>query len=638
MDKQENRNVPKDMYIDFSFDKKNTNAMYDALTDLYTAYDIRKVGSFLKSDNFRKIFPSKKDANLIDKRIKKFVRLTRRKMPYSDSETSNILKFADKIAKIGVSSALASPAQPFKQTIPVMVSTLVNAGNLGMGANLDSKFNDWLNGLGYAISNRGAEAQVEINSINKMIEDSASMQKGKALKRLEKLNDKLLKVTLVYWDVMVARASFKAYYEQSLKKQGEKSSNINYSKHEVNKEAANYAQRMVDRQQNISNPALAGDLYTSKENATKVLVKMLAPFSSFRTNQGARLASDLTTLEYWNTSTKADKVIAARSIAGYALEATTFRAIQIGYSILLYNIAQAVLGKYDDEDEEKFTKNLVKGSAISSFTDTFSPIPFGDPFLQDFTAKAFESGQSLLDIPEDKRIEIFKSREQSAVKILGTYGIPIQRVNEIFELGELAYTKKYIDDYGNKKEISDKDAEALKIMITPLIASSVVIGPDVANVARRMVKMAKQGKVISQEELIKRQEKIDALNKVIDKSNDRDVESAARQMINEMKETDPNKLREIEERNKEMKEMKESLLIDPRTGIEYDNPSELKKYNEPLWEKNFGERSEWYKENQSAAEAKSLMNKIRKGEEEEEYNYTPKKKRKGRFGMDRYRR
>lgn len=638
MDKQENRNVPKDMYIDFSFDKKNTNAMYDALTDLYTAYDIRKVGSFLKSDNFRKIFPSKKDANLIDKRIKKFVRLTRRKMPYIDSETSNLIKYADKIAKIGVSSALASPAQPFKQTIPVMVSTLINAGEIGMGANRDSKFNDWLNGSGYAISNRGAEAQVEINSINKMIEDSASMQKGKALKRLEKLNDKLLKATLVYWDVMVARASFKAYYEQSLKKQGLKSSNIDYSKHEVNKEAANYAQRMVDRQQNISNPVLAGDLYTSKENATKVLVKMLAPFSSFRMNQGARLASDLTTLEYWNTSTKEDKVIAARSIAGYALEAATFRTIQIGYGILLYNIAQAILGKYDDEDEDKFTKNLIKGSAISSFTDTFSPIPFGDPFLQDFTAEAFEAGQSLLDIPEDKRIEIFKSKEQSAVKILGTYGIPIQRVNEIFELGRLAYTKEYTDNYGNKKQISDKDAEALKIMITPLIASSVVIGPDVANVARRMAKMAKQGKTISQEELTKRQEKIEALKEVINQSNDRDVESAAREMIKEMKETDPDKLMEIEERKKGMKELKESLLIDPKTGIEYDNPSDLKKYNEPLWEKNFGEGSKWYKEHEGEAEAKSLMNKVRKKEEEEEYGYIKKKKRKGRFGIDRYRR
>ena len=87
-----------------------------------------------------------------------------------------------------------------------------------------------------------------------------------------------------------------------------------------------------------------------------------------------------------------------------------------------------------------------------------------------------------------------------------------------------------------------------------------------------------------------------------------------------------------------MKELKESLLIDEKTGIEYDNPSDLKKYNEPLWEKNFGERSEWYKENKGDIEAKSLMNKVRKEEEEDEYGYIPKKKRKGRFGMDRYRR
>ena len=80
--------------------------------------------------NFKKIFPSRKDASLIDKRIKNFVRITRRKTPYSSSELSDVLRYADKLGKLGVAASLASLSQPFKQTVPVMASTLINAGTL----------------------------------------------------------------------------------------------------------------------------------------------------------------------------------------------------------------------------------------------------------------------------------------------------------------------------------------------------------------------------------------------------------------------------------------------------------------------------------------------------------------------------
>lgn len=495
MDKQENRNIPKDMYIDFSFDKKNSNAMYDALTDLYTAFDIRKVGAFLKSDNFKKIFPSRKDASLIDKRIKNFVRITRRKTPYSSSELSDILRYADKIAKLGVTASLASVSQPFKQTVPVMTSTLINAGSLGMGANLSKGYNEWLNNIGYAISNRGADAQVEIESINKLIDKAADMPAEKALKYIEDKQDKLLKIMLANPDIWIARASFKAYYEQSLKRQGKKSSGIDYTKHKVNKEAANYAQRMVDRQQNISNKALAGDLYTSESDSTKILIKMLAPFSSFRMNQASRLGSDLTTLEYWNTSTKEDKIIALRSIAGYAVESATFRALQIGVSLLMYNLGISVLGgDSDDEEDEKYVKNLLKGSGTSAFLDTFSPLPTSDPLFQDALSSGVDIIESYRDIPEEEKLKLFGSQEQSALKILGTYGIAPQRAKEIFELGKLAYTEKYKDKYGKEKEISSEDANALKNMVPILIASSVTgfASPDVSSISKGAIRVAKQ--------------------------------------------------------------------------------------------------------------------------------------------------
>jgi len=507
MDKQEDRTIPKDMYIDFSFDKKNGNAMSDALTDLYTAFDISKVGAFLKSDNFKKIIPSSKDANLYDKRIKKFVKITRRKTPFQNSEVSDLIKKADRLAKLGVTMSLASGRQPFIQSIPVMVSTAINAGGVNPIIAFEPKYSKWLQDLGYAVSNRGIESQGQLESMNKLLEKAADMPLDKAIKFIEKIQDKSLKLLLVEGDVAVAKAAFKAYYEQSLKQQGKEYKNIDYSDHEPNKKAANYAQRMVDRQQNISNPALAGDLFTNESSASKIFIKMLMPFSSFRMNQSARLGSDLSTLEYWNTSTKADKIIALKSIAGYTAESATYRALQIGAALLFNSVASVYMGKDNEKEDKKTKENLYKGAAQGAFVDTFSPIPLADPFTQDALAYSAEELQDIIDIPEKDKVKLFESKEQSALKMLGTYGIPITKAKEIYDLGKLAYTREYKDKYGNKKKISEKDAENLKVFIGPLIAVSVVgaFSPDISAITRKAIKMSQTKKTgISKEELKKK--------------------------------------------------------------------------------------------------------------------------------------
>lgn len=507
MDKQEDRTIPKDMYIDFSFDKKNANAMSDALTDLYTAFDIRKVGAFLKSENFKKIISSSNDASLYDKRIKKFVKITRRKTPFQNNEVSNLLKNADRLAKLGITMSLASGRQPFIQTIPVFVSTAINAGGVNPIIAFEPKYKKWLDDLGYAVSNRGIESQGQIESMNKLLEKAADMPRDKALKFIEKIQDESLKLLLVKGDVAVARASFKAYYEQSLKQQGKEYKNIDYSDHEPNKKAANYAERMVDRQQNISNPALAGDLFTSESTASKVFIKMLMPFSSFRMNQSSRLGSDLSTLEYWNISTKQDKIVALKSIAGYTAEAATYRALQIGAGLLFNSIASYIMDKDNEKEDKKSLNNSIKGAAQGTFVDTFSPIPLSDPFTQDALAYTAEELQDIMDVSEKNKIKLFEAKEQSALKMLGTYGIPIEKAKEIYDLGKLAYGRKYKDKFGNEKKISQVNADKLKVFIAPLIAVTAIgaFSPDVSAITRKAIKMSqKKGGGISKEELKKK--------------------------------------------------------------------------------------------------------------------------------------
>jgi hypothetical protein len=505
MDKQENRKTPKGMFIDLSFDSKNSNSMYDAMIDLNTAFSIRKVQSFLNSENFSKIF--KDDADLFKKRIASYVRLSRRKSPYTGSELSGLIQKLDKVATIGVTQALASPTQPFKQTIPVAASTLINAGSLGMGAAFNPSYNDWLDKLGYAISNRGIESRAEIESINRLLEKAASSKKEKAIMFVREANEKMLKWTLVNFDIWIARASFKAYYEQYLKKEGlydgipKKQSRfgiteIDYDSHEPNDDAADYAQEMIDRQQNISDYDLAGDLFTDKNSITKAFIKMLMAFSSFRMNQGSRLGADLTTLEYWNTSTKEDKVIALRSIAGYTAEQAVFRGLQITFGMMFYYAAKSLMGRGDDEEEDdKYKNNLIKASSTGAITDTFSPLPLLDPYVQNLSAASVDAIQDIVEIPEKDKIKLFEANKQEAVKALGVYGIVPERAGQIWDLGKLSYTRKFKDNYGKEKEISQEDADALKVLIGPYIASSVtgVLAPDVSSLVRKSIKIAEKG-------------------------------------------------------------------------------------------------------------------------------------------------
>ena len=180
-------------------------------------------------------------------------------------------------------------------------------------------------------------AQVE--SLNKLIDEASKSKGAELLKKVEKLNKWWLEKFLVNPDVFIARASWMTYYEQSLNKQGIDTKGIDYNTHEVNEEAADYAQRMVDRQQNVSDADLSGKMFSNKESSNQLLVKTLLPFASFRMNQSARLGADLAVLSD-KTATEEDKKIALRSLSGFAVEMVTFKIVAAGSAILLGSAAK----------------------------------------------------------------------------------------------------------------------------------------------------------------------------------------------------------------------------------------------------------------------------------------------------------
>lgn len=629
MDKKPSSTLPQNKkgnpisYIDLSFDKNNANSMYDALVDIETAPAVRQIQSFMDSKSFEKIFGE--DSQIFKNRIKLYIQNSRKKTPFSDDELSKTLKALNKIAAIGASMALAGPTQPFKQVIPVIGNTLVNTGGrLDTFNPFNVKFNKWLDEQGYAISNRGVDAQAQIDSVNKLIDEAAKSPLGKASKFIEKANKKYLDILLAKPDVYIARASWKAYYEQSLRNQGKFEKEMDYSSHKINKEAADYAQRMVDRQQNISDTDLSGKLFSSKETSSQFLVKTMMPFASFRMNQSTRLAADLTTLGYWNSATVEDRKIAIRSLIGFTVEQVIFKGLSAAIGLGTYWVASQFMGAGDDDDDLKKKRNeSIKGAATGAVTDIFSPMPITDRLIQWTAAEGLNFAQDMMDLSDEEKLSLYSPKTQGLLEQLGMFGIVGTRALQVAELVQLYATGEYKDNFGNVKTISLENREKMGQLIGPSILTGLgLLPPEVSGLVRNSVKISKK-KSPTAEEIKETEDKANSIQEIIDNATSSEEIESAEFMLDRIK--NPEK---YEAEKEELKNMKKELLIDDETGTVYDNLTDLKRYNPDLYEKNFGKGSEWYELNKPKKEAEKLFKDKKREEKDEEFGYNPKNKRR----------
>ena len=625
-------NLPKNRYLDFSFDNNNANSYYEALVDISTAEPIRQVQGFLNSPLYEKVVPNSDDATILKDRIQLFINNFRNKNPYDNDEFSKFVRSLNVLSDIGASMALGGVTQPLKQVLPVAVNTLINAGGLDLSAPFDKAKNDFMSNSGYGIANRGVESQAQVQSMNKLVEEAAKSSPEKLLNLIKKGNQLYLKFFLVNADAYIARASWMTYYEKYLNDKGVDTKGIDYNTHKLNKEAADYAQSMVDRQQNVSDADLAGKIFASKAPAVQLLVKTVMPFASFRMNQASRVGSDIAVVTD-KTATKEDKTIAIRSLMGYAAETVTFRLIS-GY--IAYQLGTAALKLLDreesEEEKEKRKNNLVKGQVTGTVTDVLSPAPIADKFVQSKVNDLVGAVQTGMNIPLEKQYNIFGESKQDYVQNMGMYGIASERASQLFEISQLAATGKYTDDFGKEKTISEKDQETLKPFIGLGFLSSIGLAPsETGSVLRYMVKAAKKspGKTAeeiqeTEERLEEKQEdvdqKLDALEILRKKTRFKKELDVINEKIDELEAT-PEEKKAMSEERKEERRLKKELLTDPKTGVEYDNETALKRYNPRLYNKNFGLRSQWFKEHKDEKKVEKKLNKEIQKMEDKKFRY-----------------
>ena len=620
----------RDMYVNLSFDTNNANALLEALIDIKTAADIRQIQAFKNDPGFKNIFPFGKDAAATKERIANLIRNIRNKRTITDKTFRDLTKKLDRIAAIGTSLVLAGPSQAISQTLPVAVNTFINSGgklNLSTISNKD--VNRLINESGMGIANRGTDAVTELETLNQKLEVAAKTKIGAVTQYIENLNRAYLKAYLSNFDVFIARASWITYYEKGLKKQGIKGK-VDYSTHKLNKEAAQYAQDMIDRQQNISDKDLAGQLYQSDNPLKQLFVKVIMPLTTFRMNQTTRFSNDLAILSS-KTSSNEDKVEAAKSLGSFAAEMATFRLtkLYIGYYVF-YSFAQFIRGEEEDEEEKKKKwNNMVKGAVTSSVSDVFSPIPQTDMPTKYLFSSVLDQLQALGGVKEEDRFNIFTESKESFASDWGLLGIGIDKLIKLRDNIELARTGKFKDEYGREKTIREEDRKLLSdpryigISIATLLGIN-PFSPETDNVMNNITKMIKKD-AMTEKQLEEYKETGEYPTKKSEAVKEKEGASKAEayggyKTIEEFEEKDPIKYDEYSAkggklykyREDERKKDEEKNKDQPFRGL---SEKQFKEYYPEEWTKYYGPGTAYFqKQNSPAMLQKKEQEKIREAQ------------------------
>lgn len=432
-----------DSIIDFNFDANQDKAFKAALVDVNTAGPIRQLKAFMDSKYISDIVATKEDLEVLKERLYNYVKRTKGKAVSEDDikASASFNRKLNRLSLLNTSLILGRPSQYLLQTVPIIANTMINTSTVGrfdIGDAVSRSAIKFLSRTNRTIAIRALDARAHIEKAERYLDKNPEALSEKAGDAFDKVNEFWLKYTLQNADVWVANASWLTYYQDYLhKNKGVATGSIDWDSHEVDEDAADYAQQKVDRQQNISDPHMAGEWQQSSSATKKILTKVIMPFSNFAMNQKSRLNADLRALRF---GTAEDKKEAWFSIAGMATEQAIFRGVQAAIGIGLYNLGSSLFGyDDDDEEEEKIKKRYLDSSVKQGLSDVFSP----NPALDGLTVSAInflsESSETVRGMFSDDTELNNAVKEKNAQ--LEEEGKPVMGKKE-----EIAFRDKYIQE------------------------------------------------------------------------------------------------------------------------------------------------------------------------------------------------
>lgn len=479
--------LPKGKVLNLGFDAQNMNNYKAALTDLYTASSIQQIKGARESKAFNNIFTNESSRDIINERINNYVDAKRGKS-YLDKTQKRFLRRLNRVATLGVARVLGGPTQVLKQIVPIF-NTSVNAGVINTIRSaklfLDPDVRKAIKNSGLPIANRGIKSQGDIEGVDTRIKKKANTAEGRLADLADQLNKQLLQAFLVSPDVATAQTSFIAYYLDAMNKKGVKTSEVDFTK-PLDKEAAQYAQQQVDRQQNTSDQDLQAELFTNQNAGVQILRKTLFPFANFLLNQKTRMYSDVNTIVNNPTALPGDKTRAAKSLGGLAVETVMFNALGLGITQTLSMLARMVSGEDEDDPnlnraknlkkrrdaEEKQFMNRLRGRLGNMIADVLVPVPI----LNDETLNQINGVMGLFQEGDDDPFKFFAKTEKKLADQIGTLGIGPKKALILIDMIMTIQKGEFTGSYAGKsysKKLTPEAIDRLKYIATAYAMHSV---------------------------------------------------------------------------------------------------------------------------------------------------------------------
>jgi hypothetical protein len=354
----------KGRVLNFDFDSVFQNALYEDMFASSTSKNINQLKELFRSKEFDGVMGGEENARYMREMLTRAIGIMRGDK-YRESNIDMTLKaVTTKIARNSVRIGLYGTSQILKQTAGIFTGTVMSQG---IGS-VDRMM--YYMGLGFKYSNHPALKDFNISRRGDVL--AGFWDEGTGIRPTEKgLSDRTIIEKIDDWgtrlnkalgsplgagDVLIARASWWAYYLDAMHRKGILPDDIDFQNFVPDADAAAYAEQMTSRMQNANDPASMPELYQSKSTTVKIIRDVLFPFSSFGLNQNRRMATDIDMIL---NGSQEQKVEAVRSFNAAITEQLVFNWTKV---FLLGSAtswgADWLMDYYGlrEEDKEKYKK------------------------------------------------------------------------------------------------------------------------------------------------------------------------------------------------------------------------------------------------------------------------------------------
>jgi hypothetical protein len=400
----------------YDFFQNNMDALAETINTVKTINGINQYVGFVDSPDFNKLITDEASRNFFKDRVDYNVSLFKmdEKIGRRKGYTKNIVDFFKIPTTLGTSVGLSSAQAVLTQSLPILTNTAINLRNplylLAATQYVGNKdMRDFLNNLDYGITERGSSAQTSIDYADNMLERGDYSTAEKTLETLKKASRFWVEKVLVGTDVLTAKTTWMAYYMDELAKEGVDPMSINWANHEVNEKAAKYAERMVEREQNLNLAEAGGKLWSSKDSRVRI-ARMTMPFASFTTNQKDKIKTNMAVLFMDNNlATKEEKIAAAKSLVASFGEQYVFNGIKALITGGIATGAYNILRKKETEEEKKIREQKLAYQKIADIYEAFNgSVDFlekeSSAIINNFLLRATENLYNVFDDAVEKKL------------------------------------------------------------------------------------------------------------------------------------------------------------------------------------------------------------------------------------------